>query len=156
LPNALQIGVALVLAGGVTGARHVLLATWPAFREATDISNTQTLSQLSGPVDVATVSIIPALAEELLFRGALLPSIYPDWRGAAVAGAVFGVLHINGGRNAAFGVWAGLVGMAYGLAFLATGNLLVPVFAHGLANVAAATLWIRKSAEPETVSNSID
>lgn len=145
MPTALQGGVTLATAGAVTAARFALLAAWPAFRESTDVSNRQVLSLLSGPGDVLLVSLLPAVAEELLFRGALLPSIYPDWRGAAIAGAVFGVLHVNGGRNAAFGAWAGVVGVAYGLAFVETGNLLVPVAAHGIANIASSYWWLSQN-----------
>lgn len=44
-------------------------------------------------------------AQELLFRGALLPALGPDWRGVLGAGIIFGVLHISGGRKSAFGIW---------------------------------------------------
>lgn len=136
--------MALGVAAGVTGARVALLAAWPSFREANDRSNQQVLSPLQGPLDVAAVAVLPALSEELLFRGALLPTVYPDWRGAAVAGAVFGALHLGGGRNAAFAVWAGAVGCVYGAAFLATGNLWVPALAHAAANAAAGALWLQQ------------
>lgn len=135
--------MAAAVAAGVTAARLALLSVWPQFKEATDTSNTQVLTPLTSPIDIAIVSILPAAAEELLFRGALVPAVYPDWRGVVIAGTVFGVLHINGGRNAAFGAWAGAVGCAYGAALLATGNLLVPVAAHSVANVASATVWLQ-------------
>ena len=31
------------------------------------------------PTEVAIVACIPAAAEELLFRGALIPALFPDW-----------------------------------------------------------------------------
>ncbi len=71
-----------------------------------------------------------------------MPAIYPDWRGVLISGAVFGALHINGGRNLEFGVWAGSVGCAYGAAYLATGNLAVPMAAHAAANIASASVWL--------------
>ena len=145
LPTAQDLGIAAAVAAGVTTARIALLVAWPQFKDATDTSNNQVLTPLSGPLDVGIVSVLHAIAEELLFRGALVPAIYPDWRGVAIAGAVFGALHVNGGRNAAFGAWAGAVGCAYGAAFLATGNLLVPVLAHGVANVASATVWLQSN-----------
>lgn len=43
--------------------------------------------------------------QELLFRGALLPLIAPDWQGVAISGIVFGTLHLSGGRNSAFALW---------------------------------------------------
>ena len=143
LPTAVDIGITATVAGVVTATRLLLLASWPQFKTATDTSNTQVLLPLSSqPLDIAIISILPALAEELLFRGALLPAIYPDWRGVVISGAVFGALHINGGRNLEFGVWAGSVGCAYGAAFLATGNLAVPMAAHAMANIASASLWL--------------
>lgn len=128
----------------MTAARVALLAAWPSFRAAADRSNQQVLAPLRGPADLALVAVLPAVAEELLFRGALLPAVYPDWRGAAVAGGVFGALHLSGGRNAAFATWAAAVGCAYGAAFLATGDLWVPALAHAAANVAAAALWLQQ------------
>ena len=46
--------------------------------------------------------------------GALLPALGGGWLGAVGAGAVFGALHVGGGRNAAFAAWAGGVGLLYG------------------------------------------
>ncbi len=143
-PAPAALAAAAAAAAGVTAARAAALAAWPAFREASDRSNAQALSPLAGPADFALVALLPAAAEELLFRGALLPAVHPDWIGAAVAGAVFGALHLRGGRNAAFAVWAGGVGCAYGALFLATGSLWAPVAAHGIANLAAGALWAQR------------
>ena len=134
----------LGLAGAVTGARLVLLKIWDAFRQATNDSNERVLPGLRGPVDVAVVACLPALAEEMLFRWALVPSIYPDWRGVLIAGCVFGVLHVNGGRNVAFAAWASVVGCAYGQLFLATGSIAAPIAAHSVSNIISACIWIRQ------------
>lgn len=142
MPSVSHMGLAAAVAGGVTGARLAALAAWPEFRSATDASNSQVLLPLTSPLDVAVVSVLPALAEELLFRGALLPAVSPDWRGAVVAGLVFGALHVNGGRNVAFGAWAAAVGGVYGALFLATGNLWAPAAAHAVANAASAAAWL--------------
>lgn len=130
-------------------ARFALLGLWKDFRDATNASNRQVLEPLSKTegretilMDLFIVSVLPALSEEVLFRWALIPAIAPDWRGVAVAGAVFGAMHVTGGRNAAFAVWAGTVGCAYGVGFLVTGNLLVPIIAHALANAISAGVWI--------------
>ena len=64
-------------------------------------------------------------------------------RGALIAGVGFGLLHNSGGRNWAFAGWASLVGIAYGAAFLATQDILVPMGAHSLANWASGALWLR-------------
>jgi membrane protease YdiL (CAAX protease family) len=62
----------------VSGARLILLRLWPAFSEATERSNKQILENLQ-PADVLWVTTLPAVSEELLFRGALIPATYPDW-----------------------------------------------------------------------------
>lgn len=64
-------------------------------------------------------------------------------RGVLIAGAVFGALHNSGGRNWAFAAWATVVGAAYGAAFLATGDVAVPMGAHVLSNVAGGILYQR-------------
>jgi membrane protease YdiL (CAAX protease family) len=134
---------AVVAAGvvGVTGARLALLGAWPEFREATDASNRQVLTNLNW-TDVALVSAATGASEELLFRGGLLPAACPDWRGALLAGAVFGLLHNSGGRNASFAAWAGGVGVLYGGAYLYTQNLWVPIAMHVLNNGASAAAWL--------------
>lgn len=139
-PTLQQAGIALAAAAAATALRATTLAAWPAYREASDRSNTQVLSPLT-TADVLYVSVLPGLAEELLFRGALLPAVAPDWRGALVAGLVFGALHSSGGRNAAFAAFASVLGCLYGGLMLATGSLWVPAIAHSAANVASAALW---------------
>jgi membrane protease YdiL (CAAX protease family) len=134
-----------MVAGGVTGGRLVLLSVWPQFKKATDSSNKQALMPLQSVLDVVLVATLPAFSEEYLFRGALFPAIYPDWRGAVISGCVFGSLHITGNRNIAFAAWASLVGFVYGMSFLATGNLAVPMIAHSVSNIASAVLWLERN-----------
>ena len=64
-----------------------------------------------------------------------------------LAGTVFGVLHNNGGRNWQFTAWATAVGVSYGLAFVSTQDLVVPITAHSAANIAAATYWLQADAK---------
>ena len=58
-----------------------------------------------------------------------------------IAAATFGALHIGGGRNLAFAAWAAAVGAAYGAAFLATGDIAVPMGAHVLSNIVGGVLY---------------
>lgn len=83
-------------------------------------------------------------SEEILFRGAIIPGSFPDWRGAALSAVVFGLLHNSGGRNLAFAGWATAVGAVYGGAFLYTQNIWVPATAHVLANFYSAAVWKSK------------
>jgi membrane protease YdiL (CAAX protease family) len=138
------VGVMLGSAAAVTAARFVLLQQWPEFRESTERSNQQVLSNLSWP-DVVLVALLSGVSEELLFRWGLVSATWPDARGVLLSGAVFGVLHVSGGRNAAYAVWASAVGWLYGAAFLATGNVWVPAGAHAIANFASAAAWLNKN-----------
>jgi len=131
----------LAAAAALTAARAALAAAWPAFAASTSTSNAAVLPNLSPLQTALWTAAVPALAEELLFRGAVLPAAAPDWRGAAVAAAAFGALHVSGGRGPGFAAWATGVGLVYGGLVLATGDVWAAVVAHALANGAAAGLW---------------
>lgn len=92
------------------------------------------------------MAVLPALGEEVLFRGALLPAI-GGWPGVAISSVVFGMLHVGGGRSAAFGLWASAVGAAYGACALHAGCVAAPVAAHALGNLASAAYWNATRAE---------
>ncbi|KAL2642461.1 hypothetical protein R1flu_010048 [Riccia fluitans] len=124
----------------VSALRQILMRVWPDFAESSEVSNSQVLGNLKA-VDYFTISYLSGISEELLFRGALLPFIGPDWRGVFGAGLIFGVLHISGGRKPAFGIWASFVGIIYGVLGLYTHDLATPMAAHSAANLLSAALW---------------
>jgi membrane protease YdiL (CAAX protease family) len=141
LSSVSEAGWLLGAAGTVTAARLLLLQQWGDFAEATERSNKQVVSPLGWP-DVLLVALLTGVSEEFLFRGGLVPLTWPDYRGVLLSGVVFGVLHVGGGRNAAFAAWATAVGWLYGGVFLASGgNVWVPAGAHALANFASAAVW---------------
>ena len=74
----MHAAVAVSCAGLVTAARALLLQRWPAFAEASERSNSLVMPKLSA-LDLAWLAALPGFSEELLFRGALIPSLYPDW-----------------------------------------------------------------------------
>ena len=76
--DAAHAGIAVACAALVTAARLQLLQRWPAFAEATELSNSQVMPQLEA-LDILWLAALPGISEELLFRGALIPSLYPDW-----------------------------------------------------------------------------
>jgi len=138
-----NMGLTLVTVGLVTGARLALMEAWPDFRVATNRSNKQILAPL-GWLDIFLVAVLSGASEELLFRGALIPASFPDWRGVVASGLVFGLLHNSGGRNLAFAGWASAVGMVYGGLFVFTQNIWVPVSAHAMSNFCSAAVWKSK------------
>jgi membrane protease YdiL (CAAX protease family) len=91
----------------------------------------------SGPIDalysVLAIAIGPAVCEELLVRGVVLPSVArPLGMPAAVAvsAVVFGLIHLDLYRLA-FTIVAGIV---LGLLRVSTGSLLAPMVAHATLN----------------------
>lgn len=141
IPGIDSIGIGLAAATAVTLARLILLAVWPAFREESNAANTLVLSSLSLP-DLLWAGALPAILEELLFRGALIPALSPDWRGAVVGGAVFGSLHVTGGRRSSFALWSALVGLLYGELLLYTDTVWACCIAHAGANIAGGAYWM--------------
>lgn len=140
------VGTAVIAATCVTVGRIGLLQAWVEFAESTDRSNASVLGALEGSADVLLVAALPAIGEEVLFRGVVLPAI-GGVPGIAISSIVFGALHIGGGRSAAFAVWASAVGACYGVAALHAGCVAAPAAAHAMANLASAMYWNATRAE---------
>ncbi|XP_062110538.1 uncharacterized protein LOC133822271 [Humulus lupulus] len=134
----LQLLTGLVVV--ISSSRYLLLKTWPDFAESSEAANRQVLTSLQ-PLDYLVVAFFPGISEELLFRGALLPLFGFDWKSVLVVAALFGVLHIGGGRKYSFAVWATFVGLMYGYATLLSSSLIVPMASHAMNNLVGGILW---------------
>ncbi|KAK9117414.1 hypothetical protein Sjap_016361 [Stephania japonica] len=134
----LELIAALVIV--ITSSRYLLLQIWPDFAESSQAANQQVLSSLQ-PLDYIIVAFLPGVSEELLFRGALLPLFGLDFKSCALVAAIFGILHIGGGRKGPFAIWATFVGFAYGYATILSSSLIVPMASHGLNNLVGALMW---------------
>ncbi|XP_042497386.1 uncharacterized protein LOC122076146 isoform X2 [Macadamia integrifolia] len=132
----------------ISSCRYLLLKTWPDFAESSEAANQQVLSSLQ-PVDYIVVAFLPGFSEELLFRGALLPLFGLDWKSALIVAAIFGVLHLGGGRRYSFAIWATFVGFAYGYAAIISSSIIVPMVSHALNNVIGGVLWKHTSSTEE-------
>ncbi len=87
---------------------------------------------------VGTVVILGPVAEELLFRGALVPwlaKVLNPWWAAWLAGLLFALLHVHYGP---FVLVVALYGGILGWARLRTGGLAAPILLHVLINGMAA------------------
>lgn len=80
---------------------------------------------------VLAIAVLSAVAEELVFRGLLLP-----WVGLWPQALLFGLAHaqLSGPSRWVWVAWASVVGLALGAMFVLTGSLLGPMLAHGLIN----------------------
>jgi membrane protease YdiL (CAAX protease family) len=86
------------------------------------------------PTGIAVIATLSSLAEELVFRGLLMP-----WLGAwgvGVQAALFGLAHaqLSGPSRWVWVAWASAVGLVLGVMFGLTGSLLGPLLAHAVVN----------------------
>src|SRR5262245_35987037 len=113
---------------------------------------------LLGPctlLDLAGISLLAGLGEEMLFRG-VLQAVLDRWTGSAwvaLAGAsvVFGAAHAV---SLTYAILAAVMGAYLGWLWLATGNLLTVVVAHALYDFVALVVILRGpgSAQPNRSS----
>jgi membrane protease YdiL (CAAX protease family) len=134
---------------GAIGLNHLLTfygawqeRIWPAWEPFR--TSTETLLRSEGALDfaamVAAVAIVPALCEEILFRGfvqsGLVPRLGGPWRGVASTAVVFGLFHLD--------PWRFLLVVPLGI-FLGwlrhvSGSLWPAILAHALNNALTASL----------------
>lgn len=99
-------------------------------------------------LELALLSLVAGVGEELLFRG-VLQVVFCRWLGVAlgiaVASVLFGVLHPV---TWVYVVLAAACGAYLGLVFQASDNLLVPMVAHALYDFAALVYLLRLSTRP--------
>lgn len=96
------------------------------------------------PADALLLAALSGAAEELLFRGLLLP-----YTGLAVSSALFGLAHLVPRDGLwPWALWAAAAGAGLGWLALATGGLLAPIVAHALIN-AVGLLLLRTEPAPD-------
>lgn len=94
------------------------------------------LFESCGPRELAIIAFLAGLGEEMLFRG-VIQAAAADWvggdagvaAGLLVAAFLFGLAHLI---TPAYGLFATLIGLYFGLLWLWTGNLLAPITAHAV------------------------
>ena len=80
--------------------------------------------------EVVLLAMVSGCAEELFFRGAMQPAI-----GLVATSVVFGIAHTGPKRVfVAWSLWAGVMGLLFGLIFELTGVLFGAVLAHVVIN----------------------
>lgn len=128
--EALWLGLllALAIAACTVWSSRVLVART---RWARDLMETLRLVLLgTSRRRMLLLSCLAAVAEELFFRSAMQPTV-----GIAVTSIAFGLIHISpAGQGMAWSLWAGGMGMVFGILFEASGHIVVPILAHALIN----------------------
>ncbi len=133
--------------------RWCLRTGWAPMRRLVALVEDRLGPELAGASTPAIVvlSLLAGLGEEALFRGVMQAGIagrLPDWLAVAGAGLLFGVMHW---LTLSYAVLAGLVGMYLGAVFILSGNLLVPIVAHGLYDIVALSILARRHAATNAV-----
>ncbi len=141
---------------GMAATGPMLLLLWVCvtvpWRALGDLTRTveetvRPLLQGCSLVDLAAISLLAGLGEEMLFRGFLQQLIAEwvggsagIWVGLAVASVTFGLLHAI---TPVYAVVACLIGAYLGWLWLATGNLLAPITAHAVYDFLALVYFLR-------------
>jgi membrane protease YdiL (CAAX protease family) len=105
-------------------------------------------------VDLAGISLLAGLGEEMLFRGVLQDAFahwLPLWLAIVTVAVLFGLLHAV---TFTYALLAALVGAYLGVLYWGTGNLLAPILAHAVYDFVALVYLTRGPgsdlpAEPE-------
>jgi membrane protease YdiL (CAAX protease family) len=93
--------------------------------------------------ELAVISALAGLGEEMLFRGvlqAVLGDWLGTWSGLLLAAAAFGLAHAI---TPTYAVLAGLMGAYLGALWLLTGGLVAPAVAHGVYDFVALVYLTR-------------
>ncbi len=92
------------------------------------------------PADAVLLAALSAAAEELVFRGMLLPYV-----GLWVSSALFGLAHLVPREGLwPWSAWTAGAGLVLGWVALRTGGLLAPMIAHFLVNAVGLLLLSRQ------------
>ncbi|MEP0911079.1 CPBP family intramembrane glutamic endopeptidase [Leptolyngbya sp. FACHB-711] len=125
---------------GITAASSITYRLWAGYRQSADYYLALIIQPLALP-DLIWLGLLPALSEELLFRGVMLPSVGLNWYGLLISSLCFGVMHFSGREQWSYMIWATTIGLVLGWGALETGNLLVPVVAHIVTNLVSSCIW---------------
>lgn len=84
--------------------------------------------------EIILIAVMSGFCEEFFFRGILQKEF-----GIITASIVFGILHTANRETWFMGVWSALAGFIFGLLYIKTGNLFVPMVAHAVNNFIAVS-----------------
>lgn len=142
-PLALLAGCisGLVLLGLAIAAVNAPIRLLEGIRR--DIDRIMVLFHKATLFDLFCVSLLAGVGEEALFRGVLQP-FAADYAGVPAAlvlvSLAFGLMHCISVVYVAF---AGTLGMAFGMMYVMTDNILVPMIAHAVYDIFALVYGMR-------------
>ncbi len=127
-----------------------LRTAWPPVRRLVELVEDRLGPHLAdaSPWGIVLLAALAGLGEELLFRGLIqdgLAQRLPLWLALGVASLLFGAGHW---LSASYAVLASVIGAYLGFVYLLSGNLFVPVVAHGVYDVVALAVLARRVSRP--------
>lgn len=106
-------------------------------------------------VDLAVISVLAGLGEEMLFRAVIQEAVagWVDgepgrWIGLAVAALLFAAVHMV---TPTYALLAGIIGLYLGWIWIVTGNLLVPITIHAAYDFLALVYLVKIRRRGSTV-----
>lgn len=149
--DAFSLVLGAAFAGAVVVGTRVLVehATW-----AKDLHrDLRPMTEGLDGLGIATIAALSAIAEELVFRGLLMPWL--GTLGVLTQAVLFGLVHaqLSGPSRWVWVTWASAVGLALGVMFALSGSLLGPILAHALIN--GLNLLYLKSHDTSPPRNSL-
>jgi uncharacterized protein len=126
---AVSLAAGLALAFATVHATRVLVRRSASVRALSQ--DLQPSVRDAGDGTLLVLGIASGVAEELFFRGLLVPVL-----GVVLPALAFGALHrLRGPSGRVWSVWAAVMGLLFGGLFVLTGSLVGPIAAHVLINV---------------------
>lgn len=111
---------------------------------------------LDGLISVAAIALAPAVCEEIVFRGALLPSFVRflrPWGAIVLAALLFGIIHVDPTTSGAYTFYrvpfATVVGLGLGVLRVRSGSLVPCFLAHGVLNTITFLTVLLTDPSPE-------
>jgi membrane protease YdiL (CAAX protease family) len=109
--------------------------------------NTQTISGLA--VNLIMIAVLPAIGEELFFRG-VIQRIFIEWTGKAWLGVLLGAFLFSFMHFQFYGfIPRFYLGVIFGFIYLWTGSVWIPVFAHFLNNTFSVVIYFLQDSKME-------
>ena len=124
------VGVGIVTALALLAGAALLERSVPSFRRTSRRLERLVRDLRLPPGGALAAALVSGVAEELFFRGWLLPTVGLWWQAL-----VFMLLHPAGRSGWAYTAYTGVAGLAFGVVTLATGSLWPALIAHVAVNL---------------------
>jgi len=135
-----DIVLAISLASILFGLSTLLYRFWPLYHRSVDAYIEPVVANL-GWWDLIWLGLLPGIAEELLFRGIMLPAFGSNLLAVFCSSLIFGILHLRSWQYWPYFLIATLMSIVLAYTMILSKNLLVPILTHILLNLVSCLFW---------------